>query len=308
MALSFSVPRLAVGTGPLGSMAAAFGYTVSDEEARATILHGLSRGVTLIDTAPAYGDGVAETRVGMVLREIPRQDVIVSSKAGWIPGEGVRSYTRDAIRRSVDASLARLGTNYLDIVHVHDPDLGDFYRQVLDEAFPALHELKSQGVIRAVSAGMNQWQMLREFALNADVDCFLLAGRYTLLEQDPLEQFFPLMLKKKIPILLGGIFNSGILATGSTAGARYNYEIAPDGILRKTRQIEAICARYNVPLRAAAIQFVASHPAVASVIVGMSKPGEVDDNLAMLDVPIPSAFWQELRLENLIDLGAPTPS
>jgi D-threo-aldose 1-dehydrogenase len=155
---------------------------------------------------------------------------------------------------------------------------------------------------------MNQWQMLREFALHADVDCFLLAGRYTLLEQDPLEQFFPLMLKKKIPIFLGGIFNSGILATGAAPGARYNYEIAPDAILRKTRQIESICARYNVPLRAAALQFVASHPAVASVIVGMSKPAEVDDNLAMLETPIPSALWQELRLENLIDLGAPTPS
>jgi D-threo-aldose 1-dehydrogenase len=310
MALSFPVPRLALGTAPLGSSNEVFGLDVSDDDARATLEHCVSSGIRYIDTAPLYGDGLAETRIGHVLREsaIPRGDLILSSKVGWLPDRRERIYTREAILRSIEGSLRRLRTDYLDIAHVHDPDLGDFRAQVLDEAFPTLMDLKKQGVVRAVGAGMNQWQMLHDFATHAEVDCFLLAGRYSLLEQDPLETFFPLVLRKKIAIVLGGIYNSGILATGAVAGARYNYAPAPEPVLRKTRQIEDVCRKYEVPLRAAALQFAAAHPAIQTLVLGMVTPSQLDDNLALLQHPIPSAFWQELRLENLIDLGAPTPS
>jgi D-threo-aldose 1-dehydrogenase len=316
MALSFSVPGIGLGTAPMGSMAAEFGLTVSDADAHATILHAYERGVRFFDTAPLYGNGLSETRLGNALHGLPREEMILATKVGWLPNtlggpstDGTRIYTREAVLRSVDESLKRLRTTYLDIVHVHDPDLGDFRKQVLDEAFPVLNDLKGQGVIRAVGSGMNQWEMLADWADNAEVDCFLLAGRYSLLEQGPLEKFFPVMLRKKIAIILGGVFNSGILATGTGGnGARYQYGPAPDAVIRKTRQLEEICARYEVPLRAAALQFAAAHPVVVSLVLGMVKPAEVDDNLSMLAVPIPSAFWQELRVENLIDLGAPTPS
>ncbi len=315
MALSFPVPKIALGTAPIGSMAAQFGFAVSDEDTRSTILHALAKNIRFIDTAPLYGNGLAELRIAPVIRDLPRKDLVLATKAGWLPNkvgggvaDGTRIYTRDAILRSVEESLKRLQTDYLDIVHVHDPDLGDFRSQVLDQAFPALHELKSQGTIRAVGAGMNEWRMLADFARNADVDCFLLAGRYTLLEQESLETFMPFMLKKKISIFLGGVFNSGILATGAVPGARYNYDLAPEGMVRKTRHIQEVCARHNVPLRAAALQFAAAHPAVATLVLGMVTPAQVDDILSMLDTPIPSPFWQELRAENLIDLGAPTPS
>jgi D-threo-aldose 1-dehydrogenase len=317
MALSFHVPRIALGTAPIGSMAPVFGYAVSDQDARDTIARALASGVNFIDTAPLYGNGLAEARIGAALKEIgaARDRVVLGTKVGWIPGtlggdhftDGVRSYARDAVLRSVEGSLKRLQTDYLDIVHVHDADLGDFRREVIEEAFPTLNELKRQGVIRAVGSGMNEWPMLADFARNADVDCFLLAGRYTLLEQAPAHDFFPLMIEKKISIFLGGVFNSGILATGAIAGARYQYALAPEPVLRLTRMIEGVCARHGVSLRAAAAQFAAAHPAVTTLVLGMVKPGEVDENVKLLDVQIPAAFWDEMRARELIDAGAPVP-
>ena len=306
MALSFSVPSLALGTAPIGSMAAQFGFAVSDADTRATITHCLARGIRFIDTAPFYGNGLAELRIGAAMQDVAREDVLLGTKVGWLPNaaDGTRGYSREAILRTVDESLKRLKTDYLDIAHVHDPD--DFRQQALDEAFPTLNDLKRQGVIRAVGSGMNQWRMLADFARNADVDCFLLAGRYTLLEQEPLLEFFPLMLEKRIAIFLGGVFNSGILATGAVAGARYQYALAPEPILEKTRRIESVCARYGVPLRAAALQFAAAPAAVTTLVLGMVSPTEVDDNLAMLSVSIPEDFWRELEALGLIAGGQPT--
>jgi len=318
MALNFDVPRIALGTAPIGSMAPVFGFAVSDADARDTIARALASGVNFIDTAPLYGNGLAEVRIGAALKEIgaARDGVILGTKVGWIPGtlggdhftDGVRSYTRDAVLRSVEGSLKRLQTDRLDIVHVHDADLGDFRREILDEAFPTLNELKRQGVIRAVGSGMNEWPMLADFARNADVDCFLLAGRYTLLEQAPAREFFPLMREKKISIFLGGVFNSGVLATGAIPGARYQYALAPEPVLRLTRMIEGVCARHGVPLRAAAAQFAAAHPVVTTLVLGMVKPAEVDENIRLLDVNIPAAFWDEMRARELIDQDAPTPA
>jgi D-threo-aldose 1-dehydrogenase len=319
MALSFPVPKIALGTAPIGSMGPVFGYTVSDDDAQATIARAVSSGANFIDTAPLYGNALAEVRIGTALKAlgVARDRVILGTKVGWLPdadkvggshfADGVRSYSRDAVMRSVEGSLERLNTDYLDIVHVHDPDLGDYRKDVLEQAYPALHELKRAGTIRAIGAGLNQWQYLADIANNADVDCFLLAGRYTLLEQSPLQEFFPLILKKKISVFLGGVFNSGILATGAIPGARYQYAVAPEPVLRLTRMIERVCATHGVSLRAAAAQFAAAHLAVTTLVLGMVKPAEVDENLGLLNAPIPAAFWAELRERGLIEEGAPVP-
>jgi D-threo-aldose 1-dehydrogenase len=316
MALGFEVPKLALGTAPLGSMTAQFGFAVGDEDTRTTILHCFARGIRFVDTAPLYGNGLSEMRVGAVAAEADREQLLLATKAGWLPNglgggveDGKRGYSRDAILRSVEESLKRLRTEYLDVVHIHDPDEGgDFSRQVLDEGFPALQELKAQGVIRAVGCGMNQWQMPSRFVRHAELDCVLLAGRYSLLEQEPLHEFFPLMAEKKIAVFLGGVFNSGILATGAVSGARFQYGLAPEPVLEKTRRIEAVCSRHRVPLRAAAAQFAAAPKAVSTLVLGMVSPEQVDDNLAMLATPIPADFWAELRFEKLIDEDAPVPA
>ena len=311
------VPKLALGTAPIGSMSANFGKAVSDDAAHATIQHAIARGANFIDTAPLYGNGLAEARVGAALQGIPRSSYILGSKVGWIPDpaniggnhntDGTRSYTRDAIRRSVEASLKRLNTDYLDYALVHDPELIDSTKIILDEAFPTLNDLKHQGVVRAVGAGLNISDYMIEFATHADVDCFLLAGRYTLLEQAPMKDAFPLMLQKKISVFLGGVFNSGILATGAVQGARYQYVIAPEPIMRLTRLIEGVCYRHGVSLRTAAAQFAAAHPAVTTLVLGMVQPGEVDENLAALNAKLPAAFWDELKERGLIEADAPVP-
>ncbi len=315
MSLPFSVPKLGLGCAPLGSMERAFGYGVSESDAVATIHHALERGVTLLDTAPFYANGQSELRVGLALRGVPRDRFILSTKVGWIPhagrigqqGEGERSYSRDAVLRSVEGSLRRLGLDALDIVHVHDPESGDYRAQILAEAYPTLLDLKAQGVIRAVGAGLNQTDFLTDYAQHMPLDCAILAGRYTLLEQAPLREAFPAALAKGVAIFAAGVFNGGILATGARPGARYQYAPAPEPILRLTRMIERVCAGHGVSLRAAAMQFTAAHPAVTTLIAGMVKPGEVDENLANLQAPIPPAFWAELKSRGLIEPDAPTP-
>lgn len=315
MPLPFSLPHLGLGCAPLGSMEHVFGYGVSEADAIATIHHALALGVTLLDTAPFYANGLSEQRVGLALRGAPRDQFILSTKVGWLPnpdeigkqGAGRRSYSRDAVLRSVEGSLKRLGTNHLDIAHVHDPENGDYRAQILDEAYPTLLELKAQGVIRAIGAGLNQTDFLTNYAQHMPLDCAILAGRYTLLEQAPLREAFPAALAKGVAIFAAGVFNGGILATGAQPGARYQYAPAPEPILRLTRMIERVCAKHDVSLRAAAMQFAAAHPAVRTLIVGMAKPSEVDENLANLRAPLPPAFWAELKARELIDADAPAP-
>lgn len=313
MAFPFALPRVAIGTGALGSMSHAFGYAVSEADAHATIQHALDAGISMIDTAPFYGNGVAETRVGHVLKGIPRERYLLSTKVGWLVGEmgvvgaGTRSYSRDSILRSIDASRKRLGIDAFDIVHIHDPEQGDYHREIMDEGYPTLVELKRQGVLRAIGAGLNQTAFLTDYAQHAPLDVAILANRYTLLEQEPLEEAFPLAMQKGIRIMAGGVFNSGILATGGVKGARYYYQPAAEPVRRLTRLIEAVCTTHGVSLKAAALQFVAAHPAVSTLVLGMAKPSEIDENLALLDAPIAPAFWAALKARGLIEANAPTP-
>jgi D-threo-aldose 1-dehydrogenase len=308
---ALQIARLGLGTAPLGDM-----YTTLPEpQAQETIRAALAHGINFIDTAPYYGLGKSEERIGAALAGIPRDHYVLETKVGrtlkpdrsaaltWPEGI-VFDYSRDAVLRGLEGSRRRLRVERMDIVLIHDPDA--HYRDALDKAFPALAELRAQGVIKAIGAGMNQWQMLADFARHADFDCFLLAGRYTLLEQSALE-FLALCEVKGISVFLGGVFNSGILARSAHPGAKYNYEEAPSAIWERVRRIEAVCARYGVPLKAAALQFPAVHPAVASLIVGAESPAEIAENLQMQQAPIPSALWGDLKAERLLAEAAPVP-
>lgn len=285
-----------------------FFTTVPLEDSLQAVHYALAHGINFFDTAPLYGAGESERRLGLALKDVPRENYVLATKVGRVitpDGQVVQDFSRDGIKRSFEESLQRLQLDYVDIVHIHDAD--NFYREALDNAFPVLADLRSQGIIKAIGAGMNQWEMEAEFARNADFDCFLLAGRYTLLEQGALQEFFPLCQSKNIAVFLGGVFNSGILASGVKPNAKYNYENAPAQVIEKVRRIEAVCARYDVPLQAAALQFPRAHPAVTSIIVGVQSAQEVATNIANLQREIPAAFWQELKAEKLIEPNAPVP-
>jgi D-threo-aldose 1-dehydrogenase len=290
------VSRLGLGTAPIGNL-----YNdVPAEDARAAIRAALGAGVTLFDTAPLYGAGLSERRVGEALADAPRASYVLSTKVGRriLPdGAVVFDWTRNGILRSVEESLGRLGLDRIDIALVHDPD--DHEREAIEVAFPTLIELREQGVISAVGAGMNQWEKLSRFVERHDLDCLLLAGRYTLLEQTSL----PLLrqcAERGVGVMLGGVFNSGILATGAQPGAKYNYADAPLEILDRVRQIAHICAKHGVPLPHAALRFALSHPAVTTLIVGAVSPAEVVANVAGLRATVPPALWDDLQRAGLI--------
>ena len=298
-----------LGAAPLGGTDSDAFSVGSDRRATETVLHCLSKGVTFFDTAPLYGSGLSEQRLGAALSGVPRSQIVVESKIGVVvnhDGTITRSFDRDMVLRSVEDSLKRLRLDYLDTCLIHDADT--HFRGALEDAYPALVELKSQGIIRGIGAGMNQWEMEAEFARQVDFDCFLLAGRYSLLEQGPVHEFLPLCQRKNISVFLGGVFNTGILATGAVRGARYQYAEAPPEILDKTRNIEVVCTRHKITLKSAALQFPLAHPAVKSLVVGMVTPQEIDENLAALEAPIPPEFWEEIRALGLIDPAAPVPA
>ena len=302
---------------------------VPDEAAVAAVEEAYKHGVRYFDVAPFYGYGRAERLFGEYLKTVPRESFSLSTKVGRLiitdadeasementatifKGiEGLYSkfdFSRDGILRSFEESLKRLQLDRIDILHIHDPDVEDCYRQVLDEAFPALAELRDQGVIKAIGAGMNQAEMLTDFAKNADFDCFLLAGRYTLLDQIGLKELLPLCEQKNISIIIGGTYNSGILATGAVEGAHYNYKPAPAEIMEKTRRIELICRNHGVPLKAAAIQFPFGHPAIATNIPGTVSKERFHENMDMMKISIPSSFWDELKAEGLLEQDVPVP-
>jgi D-threo-aldose 1-dehydrogenase len=257
--------------------------------------------------------------MGACLQSHPRESFVLSTKAGRVlvptgsgevedhqyrdvlPLNPVFDFSRDGILRSFESSLERLALDRIDILLLHDPD--DHYEAALKEAFPALLSLKEQGVVAAVGAGMNQWEMLYDFAREVDVDCFLLAGRYTLLDQSSLPKLLPECERRGIAVLLGGPYNSGILA----GGGHYNYQAPPPGILAKAQGLEAIAKRQGVPLKAAALQFPLAHPAVATVVAGARTAREVEENARMMSHPIPAEFWHELRREGLVSEEAPLP-
>ncbi|MDQ0472893.1 aldo/keto reductase [Labrys wisconsinensis] len=313
------IPQIGLGTAPLGGL-----YSpVAADEAAATLDAAWARGVRFFDTAPQYGNGLSERHLGAFLAGKPREDFVLATKVGRLlrvparsdgedayykgtpPERPVFDFSYDGVMRSVEESLARLNLSRVDILHIHDPD--DHYEAALSGAYKALDALRSQGVIKAVGAGMNQWQMLARFARDGVFDCFLLAGRYTLLDQSGLAEFLPLCQARNIAVFAAGVYNSGILAD-PRAGAKFNYADAPTELVERALALEAACRRHGVPLRAAAMQFPAAHPAVASTLTGARSPAELGDNLDMVEVTIPAALWQDLAAEGLIPPEAPLPS
>jgi D-threo-aldose 1-dehydrogenase len=314
-----SVTRLGFGGAPLAGLF----ESVREEDARATLSAAWGAGIRYFDTAPFYGHGTGEMRLGAFLRERPRDEFVLSTKVGRIlvpaadgaiedhqyrdvlPLNPVFDFSADGIRRSFESSLERLGLARIDILHLHDPDA--HYREALEEAFPALARLRDEGRIAAIGAGMNQWEMLFDFAREADFDCFLLAGRYTLLDQSAFPRLLPECERRGISILIGGPYNSGVLAAGSRGSGHYDYERPAPAILEKVARLEAVAARHAVPLKAAALQFPLAHPAVASVIPGARTAAEVEENARLFSHPIPGDFWSELLAEKLLPEDVPIP-
>jgi D-threo-aldose 1-dehydrogenase len=311
------VTRLGLGTAPLGGLFAAVG----EADAEATVAQAWALGIRYFDTAPLYGFGLAEQRLGRILRTKPRGDFVLSSKVGRLLRAGEDApedehykgtprlrphfdYSYDGVMRSVDESLTRLGLDRIDILLVHDPD--DHYDGAVGGAFRALQRLREDGSVAAIGAGMNQAEMLARFAETVPVDCFLLAGRYTLLDQGALAALFPVCLSRNIAIILGGIYNSGILADPYGA-AKFNYEDADPALVARACELDALCKQHGTTLKAAALQFALAHPAVTSALLGARSATEVAENVAMADASVPTAFWQELRARRLVDSHAPLP-
>lgn len=312
------VTRLGLGCASIGGL---YGDIPADQ-AVAVVHRALSLGLNLLDTAPLYGAGKSEIRLGQALADVPRDSYVLASKVGRVlvpteqdqrvgafadpdPYQPVFDFSYDGVMRSFEDSLKRLGVERIDILHIHDPD--NHWQAAIDEAYPALDKLRGEGVIQAVSAGMNQWEMLARFAREGDFDCFLLAGRYSLLDQGSLDELLPLCIEKNIGIMAGGTYNSGILAKGAGAGATYNYQEAPPDIAAKAKSLEAVAARHRVDLRAAASQFVFAHPAITCIIPGTRQPDRVQENFDLLTQDVPPAFWAELRAEGLVRDDAPLP-
>ena len=304
------VTTLGIGGAPLGNDVA------DDEEdlAITAVERAYESGVRYFDMAPIYGLGRAERRIGRALAGIPRDEFVISTKVGRLlepPGNGSKSgepevvfdWSREGVMRSLDESLERLGMDRVDIALLHGPQ--DHYEAAIGEAYPALADLRAQGVITAIGAGMNEWEMPARFAREADFDCFLVAGRYTLLDQSALAEFLPLCQEKGISVILGGPYNSGILASDLSPEATYQYAKAPHEILDRARRIRSVCDQYGVPLNAAALQFGLAHPAVASTIPGVCSSAEVEGNVGAEAYPIPDALWEDLKQQGLLDESAP---
>ena len=283
---------------------------VPDAEAVATVEKALEIGVRYIDTAPVYGLGRSESFVGRVISRVERDSYVLSTKVGRLLDPTAArgwfwDFSRDSVRRSLESSLERLCLDSVDILYIHSPDA--HYEQAMSEAFPALAEMRAQGVVKAIGVGITNWQVALRFAQEGDFDCFLLAGRYTLLDQTAQQGFMSYCQEHNISVVIGGPYNSGILASDLGPQALYDYRRAPVEILERARRIRRVCDRYGVPLKAAALQFVLGHPAVASVIPGSSYPEHVEENAEMVHHPIPPKLWEELRQERLISVDAPVP-
>lgn len=328
------VPLTCMGFGgaPLGNLY----RRVSDDDAQAALQAAYDAGIRFFDTAPQYGLGRSEQRFGEAIARFGRENIQLSTKIGRLlldcePHEVtpeafvdvpqkriVFDYTYDGVMRSYEASRERLGVSNADILLVHDVCVFSQGSQEMSDAkvrelfdgggYKALTELRDAGEVAAIGAGVNEWQVCEKLLGLGDFDGFLLAGRYTLLEQEALDSFLPLCEKRDVGIILGGPYNSGILATGAVPGAKYNYADAPNEILDRVDRIEAVCAAHGTPLIAAALQFVLGHPSVKTVIPGAVSAAEVQANVALLNRDIPSGLWSDLRSEGLIRPDAPLPT
>ena len=326
---SISLTELGFGAAPLGNL-----YRPHTEEAaQSTFEAAWKAGIRYYDTAPLYGLGLSETRLNHFLRGKKRDSYVVSTKVGRLlevcepsqrTGIGkffdtpsrreVFDYTYDGIMRSLEASLERIGIDRVDILFVHDCDVfthgseaaRDMHvKTLMNSGYRALAKLRDEKVIKAFGAGVNEYQVCETLAAQGDFDLFLLAGRYTLLEQTALGSFLPMCEKRGIGIVLGGPYNSGILASGAKTGAWYNYDRAPKHILDRVRKIEAVCKAHKVKLPQAALRFPLKHPSVVSVIPGMVSTREVALNVTTLAAKIPKAFWNDLKVQGLLHEGAP---
>jgi D-threo-aldose 1-dehydrogenase len=316
------LPRRPLGRSPVSVTELSFGgaaigglYTaVSDEDARAAVDAAWQGGIRTFDTAPHYGLGLSERRLGEALRHRPRDEYVISTKVGRllepavsgagrtggrdtegfaVPADYVRrfDFSADGVRRSLEASLDRLGLDRVDFVLIHDPD--NHGEQALREAYPALERLRAEGTVRAIGVGMNQTAMLTTFVTGTDVDAVLVAGRYTLLDNSAARDLLPAAQRRGVSVIAGGVFNSGLLAA-PVAGATYDYRPAPAELIERARRLAETCQRYGVPLRAAAARFPLTHPAVASVLIGVRSAAEVADALALRALDIPAALWESL--------------
>lgn len=317
---------LGFGSAPLGNIF----REIPTQEAHEMVRASWEAGIRLYDTAPMYGHGLAEHRMADALFDYPRDEYVLSTKVGrtlipsapgsfehgvWVkvpPLKSVFDYSYEGCYQQVGDSLQRMMSDRVDVLFVHDIDRfthGDNqpqrFKEAIEGSFKALIEMREAGQVKEIGVGVNEADICYNVAQEVDIDTLLLAGRYTLLEQDPLDDLLPLCAERKISIVLGGVLNSGILATGAVKGAKYNYAEAPVGIMERVSKIEKVCAEFNVPLPAAAIQFAAGHPAVVNVCVGARNMKQWNQNFEMLNFPIPADFWAKMRKEGLIREDAP---
>ncbi|MEP7024033.1 MAG: aldo/keto reductase [Actinomycetota bacterium] len=312
------VTRLVFGGAPLGGLFSA----LTDEDALATLDAAWAAGIRAFDTAPHYGVGLSEQRIGQFLAGRPQDEYVLSTKVGrlLVPAAGpagsvegaesfygtpqlsrVWDFSRDGVLASLEASLTRLGTDRVDIALIHDPD--DHATQALDEAYPALAELRDAGVVGAIGFGMNQVAMLEWFLPRTDLDCVLVAGRYSLLDGSAAERLLPDCQRKGVAVLVGGVFNSGVLADPGP-GATYDYQPAPASITGRARQIASVCADYGLPLGAVALQFTLRHPGVTAAVVGARSAAEISQDASFLEMAVPDALFDQLAADGLIPAGA----
>lgn len=314
-----TVPPLGLGTAPLGNLYRA----VPDAEAHATVAAALEAGCAYLDTAPHYGLGRAEERLGAALRGVDRGSYVLSTKVGrrlrpLAPGEEVDGQgfadppprarewdlTRDGIRATLEASLERLGTDAVEIVFLHDVEGRE--AEVHATAFPALAELRAEKMVRAIGFGMNHSDVLARFVADLDVDVVLCAGRWTLLERTAYDDLLPVCARRGTSVVVGGVYNSGLLAD-PVPGAPYNYSPAPPHLVARARAIGAVCDRFGVPLRAAALRFPFGHPSVAAAVVGAASPQQARENAELFRSDIPDGLWSALVDEGLLDADVPLP-
>ncbi|MGG2463355.1 aldo/keto reductase [Streptomyces sp. RGM 3693] len=314
-----TVPPLGLGCAPLGNLYRA----VPEERARAVVRTALATGARYLDTAPHYGVGLSEERLGRALRGLDRTGYVLSTKVGrrlrpLAPGEQpsgegfvatpararVRDLTRDGIRATLEASLARLGVAAVDIVYLHDVE--HHLPEVYATGYPALAELRAEGRVRAIGFGMNHSGVLARLVADLDVDVVLCAGRWTLLERTAVDDLLPVCARRGTSVVVGGVYNSGLLADPSP-GAPYDYAPAPPAVLARARQLATVCAEFDVPLKAAALRFPFGHPAVAAAVVGAASPDEAAENAALFHHPVPDALWHTLVARGLLDPDLPLP-
>jgi D-threo-aldose 1-dehydrogenase len=298
-----------LGTAALGGLY----QPVDDDQADELIASAHSHGITTFDTAPQYGHGTAERRLGRALRHVPRASITLCSKVGRLvvpdpdgdtgiffnapPSRMQFAFDRDSVLRSIDESLERLGVDRLDVIHIHDPD--DHVDEALRVTYPTLHDLRAQGVVSAIGVGMNQSAVPTRFVTDTDIDLVLLAGRYTLLDQSALDDLIPAARARNVGIIIGGVFNSGILA-GPDNAPTFNYAAASDDLVARAKALRTVCAQHGVTLKQAALAFVSREPAVVTVLLGARSRDELNELIALDLDAVPDELWSHLRAEGLV--------